>query len=276
MPDVLPDLDPLLDLIAGRSVTVLAGAGCSTDSGIPDYGGLGSRTRKSRIQFRDFIEHPHARRRYWARASIGWRRVRDAEPNAAHLALARLERRERVTGVITQNVDGLHHRAGSSRVVELHGSLDRVVCLDCDAPAERAAMQERLMELNPWITQATAPRAPDGDAELTDERLAEFDVPSCEICGGVLKPDVVFFGENVPKGVVNAAWQLYEKGDVLLVVGSSLAVFSGFRFVLRASQDGRLVAIVNLGPTRADDRVAVKIDGPLGQVLPELARRMGA
>ena len=274
MPDVLPNIDSLVDLIGGRSITVLAGAGCSTDSGIPDYGGLDSRTRKSRIQFRDFIEDPRARRRYWARASIGWRRVRDAEPNAAHHALARLERRERVTGVITQNVDGLHHRAGSSRVVELHGSLDRVVCLDCDAPVDRATVQHRLVRLNPWVAEAGAPEAPDGDAELTDERLAEFDVPGCEICGGVLKPDVVFFGETVPKGVVDDAWQLYEEGEFLLVVGSSLAVFSGFRFVLRASQEDRPVGIVNLGPTRADDRVAVKIDGPLGHVLPELAKRM--
>ncbi len=276
MLDAPPDLDPLIDLFADRPITVLAGAGCSTDSGIPDYGGLHSRTRKSRIQFKEFVEQPEARQRYWARAAIGWRRVRDAQPNAAHRALARLEDSARVTGVITQNVDGLHHRAGSRRVVELHGSLDLVACLDCDAPMDRTTVQDRLQAMNPWIAGATAPHAPDGDAELTDERLSLFEVPSCEVCGGVLKPGVVFFGETVPKHVIQQAWRLYEEGEVLLVVGSSLAVFSGFRFVLRASQDGRPVAIVNRGPTRADDRVTLKIDGAVGAVLPELVARLGA
>ncbi len=203
----LPDLQPLTDLLAGRTITVLAGAGMSTESGIPDYGGLASRKRRTRIQYGDFVGEVAARQRYWARAAVGWRRVRGAEPNDGHRAVARLEEAECVVGVITQNVDGLHHQAGSRRVVELHGSLSRVVCLGCGSVVTRADVQQRLERLNPWIAASEAPHEPDGDAALADERVARFVVPECESCGGILKPDVVFFGERVPKAVTDAAWQ---------------------------------------------------------------------
>jgi NAD-dependent SIR2 family protein deacetylase len=264
-------LDDLVDLLAGRSVTVLTGAGLSTESGIPDYGGLHSETRASRIQYREFTDDPGARRRYWARSAVGWRRVDGAEPNAGHRALAALEQAMVVRGIITQNVDGLHQLAGSRRVVDLHGRLSRVVCLSCGAAGDRRAMQQRLEEANPWVRDVGAEDAPDGDAELNDRRLATFRVPGCGDCGGTLKPDVVFFGESVPKPVLAEAWRLYEESEVLLVVGSSLAVFSGFRFVLRASQEGRPVGLVNLGPTRADDRISVRVTRRAGEVLPMLA-----
>jgi len=266
-----PDLEPLHAFLAGKRIAVLTGAGCSTDSGIPDYGGLESPTRKSRIQYREFVGDHRTRARYWARATIGWRGVAGAQPNRAHVALARLEAVGRLTGIITQNVDGLHRRAGSRRIVELHGSLGRVVCLGCRRPAERTALQSRLEGMNPWLRNAAAPDAPDGDAELTDARLAGLRVPACQACGGVLKPDVVFFGETVPKERVAEAWRVYEAAEALLVVGSSLAVFSGFRFVLRASQEGKPVAVVNLGPTRADDRIDLKIVGNAGEVLHAVA-----
>ncbi len=248
----------------------------STESGIPDYGGLASRKRRTRIQYGDFIGEAAARQRYWARAAVGWRRVHSAEPNDGHRAVARLEAAECVVGVITQNVDGLHHQAGSRRVVELHGSLSRVVCLGCGSVVTRLDVQQRLERLNPWIAASEAPHEPDGDAELADERVARFVVPECQACGGILKPDVVFFGERVPKAVTEAAWQLYDEGEVLLVVGSSLAVFSGYRFVLQASKDDRPVAVLNLGPTRGDDRATLKIEGHLGAVLPALADALDA
>lgn len=268
---MLPDLRRLIEVLSGRTITVLAGAGMSTDSGIPDYGGLASRKRRTRIQYREFVGDASARQRYWARAAVGWRRVHNAQANDAHRAVARLEHAECVVGVITQNVDGLHHQAGSRRVVELHGSLSRVVCLLCSAASDRVEFQRRLELLNPWTTAAVAGTEPDGDSELADNRIAGFQVPECESCGGVLKPDVVFFGEPVPGDRVAHAWRLYEEGEVLLVVGSSLAVFSGYRFVLRASRDERPVAVVNLGPTRGDDRAVVKVEGRVGTVLPALA-----
>jgi NAD-dependent SIR2 family protein deacetylase len=270
----MPDLQPLLDLLAGRTITVLAGAGMSTESGIPDYGGLASRKRRTRIQYGDFVGEHSARQRYWARAAVGWRKVQAAQPNDGHRAVARLEAAECVAGVITQNVDGLHHQASSRRVVELHGSLSRVVCLGCASVTTRAEVQGRLERLNPWIVTSDAPHEPDGDAKLADGRTTGFVVPECESCGGVLKPDVVFFGESVPKDVTDAAWQLYEESEVLLVAGSSLAVFSGYRFVLQASKDDRPVAVLNLGPTRGDDRAAAKVEGPLGEVLPALAEEL--
>jgi NAD-dependent deacetylase sirtuin 4 len=270
----LPDLRPLTNLLAGRTITVLAGAGMSTESGIPDYGGLASRKRRTRIQYGDFVGKHSARQRYWARAAVGWRKIHAAQPNHGHRAVARLEAAEYVVGVITQNVDGLHHQAGSRRVVELHGSLSRVVCLACASVTTRANVQQRLERLNPWIVVSDAPHEPDGDAELADERVTGFVVPDCESCGGLLKPDVVFFGESVPKDVTDAAWQLYEEGEVLLVVGSSLAVFSGYRFVLQAAKDDRPVAVLNLGPTRGDERAAVKVEGRVGEVLPALAEHL--
>lgn len=270
-----PALDQLLDILAGRRIVVLAGAGCSTESGIPDYRGTGTPRRRSPVQYQEFVRSASARARYWARSAIGWPRMRAARPNAGHHALARMEQAGRVTGLITQNVDGLHHAAGSRRVVELHGSLATVRCVDCGVATSRDAFQDRLLEANadwPPLARTDAVRAaPDGDADLTDAMLECFRVPQCGACAGVMKPHVVFFGENVPAMVVSEAWRVFEDGDVLLVTGSSLAVYSGRRFVYRACRDGVPITIVNRGPTRADDVAAAKVDAPLGTVLPALA-----
>jgi NAD+-dependent protein deacetylase sirtuin 4 len=273
-----PDLEalrPLLDLLRGRRAVVLAGAGCSTESGIPDYRGPeGSlRTRKP-LQYQDFVRSEAARTRYWARSAVGWPRFSAARPNAAHRALARLEEDGAVAGVITQNVDGLHQAAGSRRVVELHGSLASVGCLQCGRTEPRAGFQRRLLADNAgWAArlEGEVEQAPDGDAELPAWALESFRVPGCAACGGVVKPDVVFFGENVPAGRVDEAWRLFADGDVLLVAGSSLTVYSGRRFVYRARQEGVPIGIVNLGPTRADEMAAARVEGRLGDVLPRLA-----
>ena len=270
----------LPDLLRGRRIVVLAGAGCSTESGIPDYRGpAGSLRRRAPVQFQEFVRDPEGRQRYWARSTVGWPRFTAARPNAAHRALAHLEAVGAVRGVITQNVDGLHQEAGSGRVVELHGSLAWVRCLDCGSPVRRAALQERLLAMNRGWTErlrsaANTRRiesAPDGDAELPRAALTSFRVPDCAHCGGMLKPDVVFFGENVPREWVDEAWRLFHEAEVLLVVGSSLAVYSGRRFLYKARDTGLPVAVVNLGPTRADEMAAVKVEGSLGEVLPRLA-----
>ncbi|MET0396267.1 MAG: NAD-dependent protein deacetylase [Longimicrobiaceae bacterium] len=279
----LPDLDALLGLLRGRRAVVLAGAGCSTESGIPDYRGPeGSMRARKPMQYQEFVRSEAGRARYWARSSVGWTRVAAARPNAAHRALARLEEGGAVRGIITQNVDGLHHAAGSRRVVELHGSLAAVRCLSCGRAEPRAAFQERLLAANAeWAerlargtAEAEAEAAPDGDAELTGWAPDTFRVPGCLRCGGVIKPDVVFFGENVPARTVDEAWELFAGADVLLVAGSSLTVYSGRRFVYRAQQEGMPIAVVNLGPTRADEVAAAKVEGALGQVLPRLAEAL--
>ncbi|MBE7448837.1 MAG: NAD-dependent protein deacetylase [Kofleriaceae bacterium] len=254
-------------LLRGRRVVVLAGAGVSTESGIPDYRGAGRSPRRT-IQYRDFVTSPAIRARYWARSAAGWPRLAAARPNAGHLALAALEAAGVAVGVITQNVDGLHAAAGSRQVVELHGALARVRCLGCDAVLARAEVQAMIEAANPGLAAAAAAAAPDGDAEL--EPPADLAVPACPGCGGVLKPDVVLFGEHVPAPVVGRAWELFERADALLVVGSSLAVFSGYRFVVRAAERQVPVAIVNLGPTRGDAMAAIKLEAPLGQALPAL------
>lgn len=268
-------LEPLLELMRGRRAVVLAGAGCSTESGIPDYRGPDTiqRVRKP-VQYGEFVRSEAARVRYWARSTVGWPRFSAARANAAHHALARLEDAGAVRGIITQNVDGLHHAAGSRRVVELHGSLADVRCLACGGTVRRAAFQERLLGMNAeWAERlrGEAEQAPDGDAELPAWAMEQFHVPACDGCGGVMKPDVVFFGENVPRETVDDAWALFGEGDVLLVAGSSLTVYSGRRFIYRAQEQGVPIAIVNLGPTRADAVSAAKVEGRLGTVLPCLA-----
>lgn len=275
--DPPPALTELAGLMTGRRTVVVTGAGCSTESGIPDYRGPETRRRaRNPMQYREFMRSPGARIRYWARSTVGWSRVAAAEPNGGHRALAALERAGRVEGVITQNVDRLHHEAGSQNVVELHGTLHRVRCMACGALTSRASMQRRLLGLNPDIQDAQAAFAPDGDADIADRYVRAFRVPECRRCGGTLKPDVVFFGESVPKGLVDQAWALFESADLLLVIGSSLAVFSGFRFVLRAQKEGVPVAILNLGPTRGDDRATLKVEGRTGDLLPRLAETLGA
>lgn len=265
-------MESIVDLMRGRRVAVLTGAGCSTDSGIPDYRGPQSAQRKSNpIQYQEFVRSEEARVRYWSRSSIGWPRIAAARPNAGHFALAQLERAGIMHGLITQNVDGLHHAAGSRNVVELHGTLAVNRCLSCNQGTSRADFQNKLLELNPeWaerLQNHPIQLAPDGDAQIETPR--DFRVPSCE-CGGILKPDVVFFGENVPYATVQRAWEVFEACGMLLVVGSSLTVYSGRRFVYRAQQEKKPIAIINLGPTRGDELAAVKIDAPIGEVLPQV------
>ena len=271
------ELGPLLQLVRDRRVVALTGAGCSTESGIPDYRGPDRppRTRPP-IQHREFVDRSDARRRYWARSVLGWSRFAAAQPNAAHAALAELEHRGALAGVITQNVDGLHGAAGSRTVVELHGALARVRCLACGAGATRDAIQARLLAANPgWLDRAQhVAIAPDGDADLPDELVAGFTVVACSGCGGTLMPAVVFFGGSVPRETLDAAWQLFDRAEVLLVVGSSLTVFSGYRFVRRAAERGVPVGILNRGPTRGDDYAAVRLDARAGLALPALARAL--
>ena len=262
----------LAALLRGRRVVALTGAGCSTASGIPDYRGPQTRHRaRNPIQFKAFLADPAARRRYWARSTLGWPRLAAAQPNPAHAALAALEAAGALQGIITQNVDRLHHRAGSRRVVELHGALAEVRCLDCGLWEPRDSLHARLLAANDgWLARA-AELAPDGDAELDPAAVDRFEEVGCQGCGGALKPDVVFFGENVPATVTAAAWHLFREAEVLLVVGSSLTVFSGYRFVRRAAQEGRPVAIVNLGPTRGDGDAQLCIDADVVAVMPALA-----
>ncbi len=265
--------------LVGKRVLVLGGAGVSTESGIPDYRGpKSSKTPRNPMRFQQFVGSEGARRRYWARSFVGWGRVADARPNAAHRALARLETVSsttggQLTGLVTQNVDGLHQAAGSRRVLELHGSLAAVRCLGCRALSSRRLLQRRLLELNPEVTAYPLELAPDGDAEAGDLE-AGFRVPPCPMCGGVLKPDVVFFGENVPKARVLRAYELLGQAEVLLVVGSSLTVFSGYRFVVQAVKEGKPVVILNQGETRGDAAASVKLEGRLGELLPNLTERL--
>jgi NAD-dependent SIR2 family protein deacetylase len=265
----------LVDLLAGRRFVALTGAGCSTESGIPDYRGQGRAGPRNPIQHDAYIRRAEVRQRYWARATVGWVRFAGARPNAAHHALAALEAAGALAGVITQNVDRLHHAAGSRRVVELHGALADVRCLACGQVEPRAAVHERLVAENPgWLARAAAP-TPDGDADLPDEAVTTFRVVPCERCGGVLKPDVVFFGGTVGEATMAAAWSLLGVAGALLVVGSSLAVYSGFRFARRAHELGLPVALVNEGPTRADELAEVRLAARAGDVLPRLAAALG-
>ena len=260
---------PLLTLLTGRRIVALTGAGCSTESGIPDYRGSG-RTRNP-IHHDEFLRRENVRRRYWARATVGWARFRTAEPNAAHHALAALEEAGVLAGVITQNVDRLHHRAGSRRVVELHGALSEVTCLRCGRHEDRESLQEQLLEANPGWLEIAADLLPDGDSDIPAEVVAGFSVVGCGSCGGELKPDVVFFGGTVPEQTLAAAWELFDRAEALFVVGSSLTVLSGFRFVRRAREIDLPIAVINIGPTRADDLVQAKVSAPASEVLPRLA-----
>ncbi|MDH3218232.1 MAG: NAD-dependent protein deacetylase [Gammaproteobacteria bacterium] len=253
-------ISTLLDFIADHErIFVLTGAGVSTASGIPDYRDeSGNWKHRKPMEYRDFVDRHESRQRYWSRSFIGWQRFQRAQPNPAHRALARLEQLGRLARIVTQNVDGLHQRAGSRQLTELHGSLASVVCLDCGLVIPRENMQRRLLETNPGLAALSAPDAPDGDALLQDFDDREVRVPGCESCGGILKPEVVFFGEAVPATRVQECYAALQQADAMLVVGSSLMVYSGFRFVREAARLGLPIAAINRGKTRADELLSLK------------------
>ncbi|RIV37443.1 NAD-dependent protein deacetylase [Micromonospora radicis] len=268
-------IEPVVGLAAGGGVVVLSGAGLSTESGIPDYRGpSGVARRQQPMTYQTFVGDGQARRRYWARSHLGWRLVARAAPNDGHRAVARLQRGGLVTGVITQNVDGLHTAAGSRDVVELHGRLDAVVCLACGDRTTRQELDGRLRRVNPDFAGRGAAVNPDGDVELDDAEVAAFRTVDCRACGGLLKPDVVFFGETVPAGRVRRCFALVQQARLLLVLGSSLTVLSGRRFVTAAARHGVPVVIVNQGVTRGDGHARLRVDAALGRWLPALADRL--
>jgi NAD-dependent SIR2 family protein deacetylase len=268
------DLAPLVALLEHRRIAVLTGAGCSTESGIPDYRGPGTRRRaRNPLQYRAFMHDPEARKRYWARSMVGWPRLAAAEPNDAHRALAEMEARGNLTGIITQNVDRLHHKAGSRSVVELHGASAEVTCIACHRLHDRVEVQNRLEADNSGLMDRAGDLAPDGDADVAVPPT-DIVVPGCDACGGMLKPHVVFFGESVPTERVDRAWAMLDESDALLVVGSSLAVFSGFRFVRGAAERNLPIAIVNLSETRGDSLASVCVCAEAGRTLSALNRQL--
>ncbi|MDX2019144.1 MAG: NAD-dependent protein deacetylase [Deltaproteobacteria bacterium] len=266
----------LLSLVSNHRVLLLTGAGCSTKSGIPDYRGVDTgRAPKQPIQHAAFLRSAFVRRRYWARSCLGWPRFAAAQPNATHLACAALEDLGRAVGVVSQNVDGLHQAAGSRSVIELHGSLSHVTCLACGQVSRRADLQEQMLQNNPGWVQLVAVSAPDGDADLPEELVERFYPPACA-CGGALMPNVVFFGGNVKPPVLEEAWSLFGQAELLLVVGSSLTVFSGYRFVRKAVERAMPVVIVNRGRTRGDDVAALKVDAEAGDTLTALVQGLAS
>jgi NAD-dependent SIR2 family protein deacetylase len=263
----------LTALVGNGDVVALTGAGISTGSGIPDYRGPSGRARPATpMTYQTFTGSPEARQRYWARSHLGWRFITGTTPNDGHRALAALQEQGLLAGVVTQNVDGLHQAAGSTGVVELHGALDRVICLRCKELTSRLSLHERLAEANPAWRRDVAVIRPDGDADLDD--VSGFEVVDCEVCGGLLKPDVVFFGETVPRDRVDRTYAMVGAAGSLLVLGSSLKVMSGYRFVLHARRLGIPVAIVNQGETRGDAQADVRVDAELTDVLVQLADRL--
>ena len=268
----MSELQRLRELVDDGDVAVLSGAGISTESGIPDYRGPTGRLRaRLPMTFSEFTGSPAARRRYWARAHVGYRRMTRARPNAGHRAVAALQRRGSLSGVITQNVDGLHQAAGARDVIELHGGLHHVVCLECGHLGSRAELDDRLRAANPGFTERAVRLHPDGDAELPADDVEAFVLVGCDRCGSdQLKPDVVFFGENVPRPRVQRCYDVVASSALLLVLGSSLTVMSGLRFVHRAARDGIPVAIVTEGATRGDEHALIKLDAPLGDTLSQL------
>jgi len=276
LPVTAADVSALAALLSRHHrLVVLTGAGCSTASGIPDYRNADGDWKRARpVMYADFIGKEATRRRYWARSLVGFRRMRHVQPNAAHHALAQLERDGRVTQLITQNVDGLHQAAGSVDAIDLHGRIDTVRCLGCGLRSRRDVLQRELERRNPSFARLDGPDAPDGDADLADVAFDTFDVPACERCGGMLKPDVVFFGEGVPPARVERAMQALQQADALLVVGSSLMVYSGFRFALAMAAEQKPIAAINRGRTRADHLLAMKVDADCGEALQLLVARL--
>ncbi|RJQ73731.1 NAD-dependent protein deacetylase [Pseudonocardiaceae bacterium YIM PH 21723] len=268
-------LDEVTEALAGGNVLVLSGAGLSTESGIPDYRGeTGSLRTHTPMTYEEFTGSEPGRQRYWARSHLGWQTIARSTPNSGHHAVQALRGRGLVSGVITQNVDGLHHAAGTLDAVELHGNLDRVICLGCRRLSPRMALHERLLAANPEFTAEVTRINPDGDAELDAAVVRGFHPVSCVDCDGVLKPDVVFFGENVPRDRVELCYSLVDAAAAVLVLGSSLTVMSGLRFVRRAARAGTPVLIINRGETRGDQHARVRVDLPLGVALGELVARL--
>ncbi|XP_024422916.3 NAD-dependent protein lipoamidase sirtuin-4, mitochondrial [Desmodus rotundus] len=269
-PEKVKELQRFITL--SKRVLVMTGAGISTESGIPDYRsekvGLYARTDRRPIQHRDFVRSAAVRQRYWARNFVGWPQFSSHQPNPAHWALSNWERRGKLYWLVTQNVDALHTKAGSQRLTELHGCMHRVLCLDCGEQTLRGVLQERFAALNPtWSAEAHG-LAPDGDVFLTEEQVRSFQVPSCARCGGHLKPDVVFFGDTVNRDKVDFVHRRVKEADSLLVVGSSLQVYSGYRFILTAREKKLPIAILNIGPTRSDHLACLKLDSRCGELLP--------
>jgi NAD-dependent SIR2 family protein deacetylase len=252
------------EVLGDRRWLVLTGAGVSTDSGVPDYRGPDSPVRTP-MTYQEFVRTAEGRQRYWARAHVGWSRMRRAEPNTTHTTLVAMQAQGRLTGLITQNVDGLHERAGHRDVIDLHGRIDRVVCLSCGQVTPRSELHERLAALNPGYESRLGEVAPDGDVVLAD--TADFRVAPCLACGGDLKPDVVFFGENVPKDRVNRCYALVAEAEALVVLGSSLQVMSGLRFVKAARRRDLPIVLVNRGATRGDDLATLKVDAGCAETL---------
>lgn len=269
-------LDTLHRAMAERRFLVLTGAGISTSSGIPDYrDSEGVRRGKAPMMYQEFLATAQARRRYWARAMLGWPRVRIAQPNPAHRALATLQQRQRISGLITQNVDTLHDQAGSHDVIELHGSLHRVLCLDCQQRSQRDVIQQRMEHENPYLAGVDAVQAPDGDTLLDPAFEERFHIPHCPHCNGQrLKPDVVFFGENVAQATAARAMVAVEQAEGLLVVGSSLMAYSAFRLCKAMVEQGKPVIAINLGKTRGDELLQVKIEASCERLLPLLVERL--
>ncbi|XP_022103732.1 NAD-dependent protein lipoamidase sirtuin-4, mitochondrial-like [Acanthaster planci] len=268
-------LEKLQDFVsASKRLFVLTGAGISTESGIPDYRsegvGLYARSDSRPIQYQDFLKSASKRRRYWARNFVGWPKFSSVLPNAAHWALAEWEWAGKVHWLVTQNVDALHTKAQSRRVIELHGCSAWIVCLSCGQKTTRDKLQKRMKEMNPQFSVESQVIAPDGDVVLSDEAVAGFTVPSCSSCHGILKPDLVFFGDNVPRDIRESAFARLLEADAVLVAGSSLEVYSGFRFALAAKEQKKPLGIVNIGPTRADQLAKLKIDGRLSSILPRI------
>ncbi len=267
----------LVALLRGGNIAVLSGAGLSTESGIPDYRGSGGKRRGTPMTYGEFVASPANRQRYWARSFVGWRWFAGAGPNDGHRAVSDLQRLGLVRAIITQNVDGLHQKAGALDVLELHGNLDLARCLNCGETTARAELAGRLLEANPRFEGMVGEIRPDGDVVLADELVAGFHSPRCLVCASdLVKPDVVFFGESVPKSIVEQGFSHVEASSGLMVLGSSLTVMSGYRFVRRAAAIGIPVAIVTRGPSRGDEQATIRLDAPLGVTLSRIVKDLQA
>lgn len=274
--DLTLDLEALLDFVLRYPrLFVITGAGCSTGSNIPDYRDeQGDWKRRPPVMYQDFISKPATRQRYWGRSMVGWQYFSRAQPNPGHTALARLETMGRITCLVTQNVDKLHQQAGSREIIPLHGTLDTLTCQQCASVLDREQFQSRLLNINSRYAEISAPRAPDGDADIDHIDFSAVRVPACGHCNGVLKPDVVFYGESVPRDRYRRAEAALAAADAVLVAGSSLMVYSSYRFAKRAAELGKPIAAVNLGRTRADELLVLKVRQPCEQVLPQLVQAL--